>query len=341
MNLSELVFSVSESQATPLEAIDIASLQFLERQHLQEWVLQQPAILGEDILVITFEFDKWAVASGVAPKDRLDVLGIGADGRLVVAELKRGEVPDTVELQAIKYAAMVSRFDETQLARLHMDFLNRNGGDSLITEAEAAEKLELHVPAGISSETLMRPRIVILAEDFSATVTSSVVWLNEQSVDITLKQYRAYGTAGGETILTVSQVYPVAEVAAFEVRPRSGHTQTPENLPEIPWTEEDLYLLQSLPFAVPHAVLDLCSFAPGTWIGSAEAYEQAGVGQASGMGRLAGFGYSVRTRFKRSNSPWIAKWAHGGKQQAYYCVSNDTAERWLRVRDVSSSGEGI
>jgi hypothetical protein len=40
--------------------------------------------------------------------DRLDILGFHISGELVVAELKRDRAPDTVEMQAIKYAAMVS-----------------------------------------------------------------------------------------------------------------------------------------------------------------------------------------------------------------------------------------
>ena len=42
---------------------------------------------------------------------------------------------------------------------------------------------------GLSPDLLLQPRIVLLAEKFSPTVTSSVVWLNEQGVDITLKRY--------------------------------------------------------------------------------------------------------------------------------------------------------
>jgi hypothetical protein len=74
--------------------------------------------LCPDVLIITFEFDRWSSAAG-PQRDRLDVLGLGRDGRLVVAELKRGRAPDTVELQAIKYAAMASRFTEELLAELH------------------------------------------------------------------------------------------------------------------------------------------------------------------------------------------------------------------------------
>jgi hypothetical protein len=333
----EIVFIVDDTKAIPLAAVEIASLHFLERQHLQEWVLQQPEIIGDEVLIITFEFDQWGVTSGTAPRDRLDVLGLGSDGRLVVAELKRGRAPDTVDLQSIKYAAMASRFDGTQLARLHMEFLNRQKPEgSRITEDEAAEKIGVHVSAGLSVDDLVKPRIVILAESFSPTVTSSVVWLNEQSVDITLKQYKAYRSPSNETILTVSQFYPVAEVAAFEVNPnlRRDRVDSVEDLPEVEWTEEDLELLQSLPFPVPHAVMDLCAVHPGTWIGSSEVYEKASVDKRSGMGRLAGFGYSVRSRFRRANAPWAAEWARGGVEQAYYCLDEGTAQCWLAIRSV-------
>jgi RecB family endonuclease NucS len=75
-------------------------------------VLAHPEILGDGVLVVTFEFDRWQGSGGARERDRLDVLSLGADGRLIVAELKRDRAPDTVEMQAIKYAAMASRFTE-------------------------------------------------------------------------------------------------------------------------------------------------------------------------------------------------------------------------------------
>ncbi|WP_328949275.1 hypothetical protein OG778_14505 [Streptomyces sp. NBC_00184] len=51
-----------------------------------------------------------------AARDRLDVLGLDATGRLVVVELKRGTADRDVHLQAITYAALVSRFDLGTLA---------------------------------------------------------------------------------------------------------------------------------------------------------------------------------------------------------------------------------
>ena len=88
------------SAATAAESISLADAGFKEREHLQEWVLTHPEIIGPDVMIVTFEFDKWSSAGG-EQKDRLDVLGLGKDGRIVVAELKRGRAPDTTDMQAL------------------------------------------------------------------------------------------------------------------------------------------------------------------------------------------------------------------------------------------------
>jgi len=136
-------------------------------------------------------------------------------------------------------------------------------------------------------------------------------------------------------MVTVSQIYPVADAADFEVRPRQQSAavrKASETLPERRWTEADLELLRSLPFEVPHSVLDVCSESPGEWVSSSVAYARAGVGQRSGMGRLAGFGYSVRVRFGRSNPPWELNWGAGGQSQQYYRIDKETAVLWEGVR---------
>src|SRR5438046_1023793 len=123
----ELLFTVDGSAATPASPITLAEAGLKERRDLQEWVLAHPEILGPGVMVVTFEFDRWWASSGSAPLDRLDVLGLDDTGRLVVVELKRERAPDTVEMQAIKYAAMVSRFTPDVLASQHARFLTQRG----------------------------------------------------------------------------------------------------------------------------------------------------------------------------------------------------------------------
>jgi RecB family endonuclease NucS len=114
--MDELLYTVDGAAAARAQPITLAEAGLREREHLQEWVLKNPEMLGGSLLVITSECDRWASARG-RERDRLDVLALDPDGHLVVVELKRDEAPQTVELQAIKYAAYCSRFTAATLSR--------------------------------------------------------------------------------------------------------------------------------------------------------------------------------------------------------------------------------
>jgi hypothetical protein len=113
---------------------------------------------------------------GTRERDRLDVLGLGADGRLVVAELKRNQAPDTVEMQAIEYAAMASRFTEDTLVEQHAHFLSRDG--TLVDQDTARQRLLEHA-SDLDPEQSRRPRIVLVAGSFPPVVTATMAWLQE------------------------------------------------------------------------------------------------------------------------------------------------------------------
>jgi alkylated DNA nucleotide flippase Atl1 len=223
--LSERVFTVTGSVATPAQPITLAEAGLRERSDLQEWVIAHPEILGVDVLVVTFEFDKWQAFGGDRERDRLDVLGLAADGRLVVAELKRDRAPETVEMQAIKYAAMASRFTEDTLVEQYARFLSRNG--DTIDQETARQRLIEHAN-DLDPEQLRRPRIVLVAGSFPSVVTSTVVWLSEMGLDLVLQRVQAYRVFGDRTVVTVSQVFPVADVEEFMVSPQRQQVQAVE-----------------------------------------------------------------------------------------------------------------
>jgi hypothetical protein len=104
----EVAFSVIGGKVEQLTEVSLEDIGFRERKHLQRWIEDYPEIVGPDLLVVTTECDRWALGSECI-RDRLDVLFLNSTGALVVAELKRGEAPDTVDLQALKYAAYCSR----------------------------------------------------------------------------------------------------------------------------------------------------------------------------------------------------------------------------------------
>ncbi len=188
--MTERLFTVLGSAAIPAVPISLAEAGLRERSDLQEWVLNHPEILGPGIMIVTFEFDRWWAAGGDRERDRLDVLGLDTDGRLVVAELKRDRAPDTVEMQAIKYAAMASRFTEETLVDQHARFLQRT--DREVT-AEAARQLLIEHAGDLDPEQLRRPRVVLVAGSFPSVTTATTVWLTEMGLDITLQRVQASG----------------------------------------------------------------------------------------------------------------------------------------------------
>jgi hypothetical protein len=213
----ELVFSVEGSQASPVEAVSFAEAGLRERQHLQEWVIANPEILGPGVMIITTEFDRWVTGSGQATYERLDVLGLDESGRLVVAELKRDQAPDSVTMQALNYAAMVSRFSLDNLSEVYA----RQNSESGMTPQDALVKLQEWAPS-VSDEIIGSPRIVLLASDFGPTVTNLAMFLYENDLDIRLTRVQPYQTPDGRYLVTVSTILPVPNAEEFMVRPRSG-----------------------------------------------------------------------------------------------------------------------
>lgn len=134
----ELVYVVDHAIAQKAQPITLAEAGLKERSHLQEWVIAHPQILGARVLIVTAELGRWISLSGTKEADRLDVLGLDADGQLVVAELKRGAAPDTVDMQAIKYAAMAGGFDIDELAHQHSDFLKTRKQPTTAEEARSS-----------------------------------------------------------------------------------------------------------------------------------------------------------------------------------------------------------
>lgn len=335
----ELVFSVDKAGASRARSITLAEAGLTERADLQEWVIANPEILGSNVRVITFEFDRWRNASGDPERDRLDVLGLDPDGHLVVAELKRDRAPDTVEMQAIKYAAMASRFSPDSLAAVHARYLSTP--ETSVSEDQARDILNDHTTFALDASTLREPRIVLVAGSFPPVVTASAVWLTEMGVKFTLIQIQAYrlgSDAGseipGEVVITVSQQFPVPDVEDFMVGPRRAEDAAPARtgpqLPQIDWTDADYARLRSFPpRETVQSILDLCSSQPGEPVPLRSIEAAAGVTTQTAKGHLAGLTMMVKSRFGRTNWPFTMEWNYGGDNQAYYVMTPEQSELWL------------
>lgn len=169
------MLKVDEALAEMVPPQQMSALGLQERAHLQEWVLAHPEIIEPGVTIIASEYGMWQTAAGEPVANRLDILGIDKAGRLVVVELKRGLAEGTVHMQAINYAAMVSRLSVDDVADLYVAY---RAPETDIDHDGALTLLETqHL---LTIDGIRRPRIVLIAGDFPSSVTASVVWLNEQ-----------------------------------------------------------------------------------------------------------------------------------------------------------------
>lgn len=97
------LYNIANKNLTALTPTTFAAEGLQERQDLQEALKGCIDAIAPDCLVISEEFSDWEDS-----KRRIDLLAIDRSANLVVIELKRDEVGAHMELQALRYAAMIS-----------------------------------------------------------------------------------------------------------------------------------------------------------------------------------------------------------------------------------------
>ena len=201
----------TENRLRKLEERRFSDLALREREHLQEWLANQPDALGEDLLIIQKEFDGFADT-----RERLDLLALDKDGQLVVIENKLDDSGRDVAWQALKYAAYVSSLKTTQIVDIFQQYLARHTGGGNAAEL-IAEFLGLDSLDGETLNEGSSQRIVLIAAHFRKEVTSTVLWLREHQIDV--RCYRVIPYAfGSELFIDIQPVIPTPEAVDFMIR---------------------------------------------------------------------------------------------------------------------------
>ena len=196
-----------ESEA--ISEVDFAQLGFQERHDIQEWVAANPGILGEDLLIIGKEFSGFDRTN-----ERLDLLAVDADGKLVVIELKRDDSGADAHWQAIKYASYLHRVDADRIIEML-------AGYAEVSKADATNKLLQHLNADDLNALNNDQRIILASHRFAPEVTSAALWLNEKAPGdnlITCIQLTPYRDAKtGSLYVQANTIIPVPGAEAYMI----------------------------------------------------------------------------------------------------------------------------
>lgn len=103
------LYNIADKNLVALEKTTYSIEGLQERYDLQEAIKNNIDILAPDCLVIAEEFSDWEDS-----RRRIDLLAIDKQANLVVIELKRDEIGAHMELQALRYAAMISTMSFTK-----------------------------------------------------------------------------------------------------------------------------------------------------------------------------------------------------------------------------------
>jgi len=180
-----------------------------ERADLQRLLRANISVVAPDVLVISEEFAEWEDS-----KRRIDLLGVDDKANLVVLELKRDNDGGHMELQAIRYAAMVSGMTFARAVEVFQDYLDKDkpGRDARV------ELLDFLIWDTPKEEDFAREvRIVLVAADFSKELTTTVLWLNEKDLDIRCVRLKPY-VNGVQTIVDAQQVVPLPEAEEYTIQ---------------------------------------------------------------------------------------------------------------------------
>lgn len=205
------LYEVENGHLQEIKTTSFIAESLRERQDLQRWLRDSPEALGETLFVIAEEYGEFEDA-----KRRIDLLAIDEEANLVVVELKRTDDGGFMDLQAIRYAAMISTMTLEDVIRAHEMYLKKRE-----LPENAADRILKFLGAEQADEVVVGkvPRIMLVSRDFSLEVTTTVLWLVERGLDIRCLQIMPYRLES-KLFVDIHQVLPLEQAADYQVRIR-------------------------------------------------------------------------------------------------------------------------
>ena len=199
-----------KNRLNKLSVKTFSDLGFREREHLQEWLVNTPDALGEELLIIQKEFDGFDDT-----RERLDLLVLDKDGNLVLIENKLDDSGKDVVWQSLKYASYCSALKKADIVRIYQEYLDRYQGSGDAIEL-ICDFLDAEDFSDVILNSGIEQRIKLVAGNFRKEVTSTVLWLLQHNLEIQCYKATAYKFSE-ELFLNIEQIIPTPEAADFMI----------------------------------------------------------------------------------------------------------------------------
>jgi len=183
----KIVGGNEKPNAVSVEAISETTTE----QLLEEVLTASPDLLMPDLHLIGRQTE--------TPGGPLDLLGVDEDGRLVIFELKRGDLTRDAVAQALDYGSYLAGLEPDALCR-HINEHSGRGGTEHIEDFSNWYQSQFQRPV----VDIGRPRIMLVGLGVDDRAKRIVAFLAQSEVDISLITF--HGFKQGDEILLARQV---------------------------------------------------------------------------------------------------------------------------------------
>ena len=193
-----------------IKQVTFTELGFKEKQHLQEWIENNPESLGEEFLIIQKEFSGFN-----STNERLDLLALDKKGNAIIIENKLDDTGRDVTWQALKYASYCSTLTKEQIRNIYQQHLDKKGNGDEAT-SKLCEFFDNTEYDEISINNRLSQRIILVAGSFRKEVTSTVLWLLNYKIKIQCFKATPF-QLGEQLFLTLEQIIPTKDAEEFTI----------------------------------------------------------------------------------------------------------------------------
>lgn len=204
------IIDENNNDLNEISPITFTEAGFKERKNLQEWIAKNPSCLGEELLIIQKEF-----AGFDETKERLDLLALDKSGNIVVIENKLDSTGKDVTWQALKYVSYCSGLLVEDIETIYAEYLESINSEEkakdMLAEFFDGEEYDEKINIGYSQ------RIILVSGSYRKEVTSTVMWLLNNGIDITCFKATPYKLKD-DYIIDFKQIIPLEEAEEFMIK---------------------------------------------------------------------------------------------------------------------------
>lgn len=204
------LYKITNDQLSKISPVSFKDFNYLEK-HLQNLIIREPSVLGEELLIISEEYTDWQES-----RKRVDILAIDQSGNLVVIEVKRDNDGFHMDLQAIRYASMLSLMTYDNAVNTYTRYLEKQGKDCTIAQKTINDFINYNEEEDF--EFAKDIRIILVNNHYSKELTSCVLWLRKKGIDITCIQFTPYKNEENKDILLdIDIIIPLREANDYMI----------------------------------------------------------------------------------------------------------------------------